>query len=88
MKNIEIPDVLFTSDEYSEAKKSVIEGKTLGSDDFALEVLKYCDFDNIILGYVNKLLVGKKLDQWSESDMKALPKSGNLSLMGNYRGVE
>ena len=88
MKNIEISDMLFTSDEYSEAKKSVIEGKTLGSDDFALKVLKYCGFDNIILGYVNKLLVGKKLDQWSESDMKALLKSGNLSLMDNHRGVE
>ena len=43
---------------------SLIEGKALGSDGFALEVLKYCDLDNIILDYVNKLLVSEKPDQW------------------------
>ena len=54
---------LFTSDEYSEVKKSLIKGKALRSDEFAPEVLKYCDLDDIILSYVSKLLVSEKPDQ-------------------------
>ena len=40
-----------------------------------------------MLGYVNKLMVGEKPDQWSESDMKPLPKSGDLGYTDNYRGI-
>ena len=87
IENLEIFDALFTSDEYSEAKKSLIEGKALGSDGFVPEVLKYCDLDDIILGYVKKLLAGEKPAQWSESDMKSLPKSGDLSLADSCRGI-
>ena len=60
MENLGISDALFTSEEYLTAKKSLIDGKALGSDGFAPEVLKYCNIDNIMLGYVNKLLIGQK----------------------------
>ena len=70
-----------------EAKKSLIEGKALGSAGFILEILKYCDLEDIILGYVSKLLVGEKPNQWSESDVKQFPKFGDLSLMDDYRGI-
>ena len=87
LKNVGISDALFTSAEYSEAKKSLIEGKAFGSDGIAPEVLKHCNLDDIMLGYVNKLMVGEKPDQWSESDMKPLPKSGDLGYTDNYRGI-
>ena len=87
MENLKISTALFRSDEYSEAKKSLIKEKALGSDGFSPGVLKYCDLHNIILGYINKLFVGEKPDQWSKCDMKPLPKSGDLILMDNYRGI-
>ena len=87
MGNLEISAELFTSDKYSEAKKSPIKEKALGSDLFVPEVLKYCDLDNIILSYKNKLLVGEKPDQCSESNMELPPKSGDLSLTDNCRGI-
>ena len=78
MENLEISDALLKLDEYSEARKSLIEGKALGSEGFASEVLKYCDLDNNILcvilenikhmDYANKLLVGEKPNQWSKSE--------------------
>ena len=97
MENLEISDALLKLDEYSEARKSLIEGKALGSEGFASEVLKYCDLDNNILcvilenikhmDYANKLLVGEKPNQWSKSDTKPLLKSGDLSLTDNCRGI-
>ena len=87
MEILEIFDALYSSDEYSEAKKSLIYEKVLGSDGFAPEFLKYCDFDNMLLGYVNKLWLARKHhpDQWSKSDMEPLLKPGDLSLIDNYR---
>ena len=87
MENLEISAELFTSDKYSEAKKSPIKEKAVGSDLFVPEVLKYCDLENIILGYNNKLLVAEKPDQCSESNMELPPKSGDLSLTDNFRGI-
>ena len=52
-----------------------------------MEVLKYCDLDDIILGYLNKLLVSEKPDQLLESDIKPLPNSEKLTLTDNYKGM-
>ena len=44
--------------------------------------------DNIILDFCNDaLLNGKKPDQWSILNIIPIPKSGDLSLGGNYRGI-
>lgn len=41
LENLEIPDALFTSDEYSKGKKLLIEGKVLETDEFGRKFLKY-----------------------------------------------
>ena len=45
-------------------------------------------FGRHLLEFANKLLNDNiKPDQWSEIDMLPLPKSGDLSLAANYRGI-
>ena len=40
-----------------------------------------------MLEFANNLLNGHKPAQWSKSDLKPLPKSGDLSSTENYRGI-
>ena len=52
------------------------------------EVLKRCDLDDEILGFCNRaLLEGRKPEQWSIMNIIPIPKSGDLSKGGNYRGI-
>lgn len=52
------------------------------------EVLKRCDFDEIILYFANQLIQeNEKPDQWSEIDLLPIPKDGDLGIAGNYRGI-
>ena len=51
-------------------------------------MLKRCNLDDIFLNFANKLLNDNvKPEQWSEIDMIPLPKTGDLSDTGNYRGI-
>ena len=85
---LDICDGPFTIDEYQLAKRSLTEGKSSGPDGIPPEVLKRCDIDNIILSFANDLIEnGEKPDQWSIIDIIPLPKTGNLSVAGNYRGI-
>ena len=52
------------------------------------EILKRCDTDDILLHFANKLLINReKPDQFTILNLKPIPKSGNLSDTGNYRGI-
>ena len=52
------------------------------------EVLKRCNLDDIILEFCNQtLLHGKKPEQWSILNIVPIPKAGDLSQGGNYRGI-
>ena len=78
----------FSMEEYQAAKKQIREGKKSGPDEIPPEVLKRCDFDETILEFANNLLINlDKPDQWSESNIIPLPKSGNMSVYDNYRGI-
>ena len=78
----------FDIDEYQAAKKRLKEGKAAGQDGIPPEVLKRCDIDDIVLKFANKLLLNlEKPDQWSESNLIPIAKSGDLRLGGNYRGI-
>ena len=51
-------------------------------------MLKRCDMDNIILDFCNDALInGNMPEQWSILNIVPIPKSGDLSLGGNYRGI-
>ena len=85
---LEYPVGPFTKDEYLEAKSALSDGKSAGPDSITPELLKYCDFDNILLELANRLLLnGEKPQQWSTSNIIPIPKKGDLSKASNYRGI-
>ena len=88
LNNLNIEDDPFTLEEYRAAKKSIKEGKAAGEDGIMPEVLKRCDLDSIVLGFCNGILLkSEKPDQLSVMNIIPIPKSGDLSQTGNYRGI-
>ena len=78
----------FTKEEYRKAKTAIKEGKSCGEDGIPPEVLKRCDLDEEILKFCNDaILEEKKPEQWSVMNIIPIPKSGDLSKGGNYRGI-
>ena len=72
---------------YEKAKKSLVE-ESCGEDGIPAEVLKRCDMDAIILSFCNNALVnGEKPSQMFLLNTVPIPKSRDLSLSGNYRGI-
>ena len=75
-------------EEYEKAKKLLVEGKSCGRRWYTTWGLKRCDMDAIILSFCNNALVnGEKPSQWSVLNIVPIPKSGDLSLSGYYRGI-
>ena len=83
LQSLGISDSPFTHEEYVKVKKSLLEGKQFGPDEIPPEVWKLCDFDDIMIGYANRLLEGEKPDQWSENNLLPIPKDGDLSDTNN-----
>ena len=87
-ENLYIDDGEFTIEEYRKAKKKCKEGKKPGEDGIVAEVLKRCDFDEIMLGFCNRCHRGEeKPELWSINNIKPLPKKGDLGITKNYRGI-
>ena len=64
------------------------KGKQTGSDNVAIDVLKECDLDDIVLEFANNLIANsQKPQQWSDIGMIPLPKPGDLTDTQNYRGI-
>ena len=69
-------------------KTSLKLGKNAGLDGIPREVFKCCDFDDICLNFYNKVLMQcVKPQQWSFINIIPFPKSGDLSVTDNYRGI-
>ena len=78
----------FTQEEYHIAKQSLTQGKAIGEDDITAETLKRCNFDEIILDFCNEAHMKYfKPDQSSVLNIVPIPKSGDMSYAGNYRGI-
>ncbi|XP_015753298.1 PREDICTED: uncharacterized protein LOC107333054 [Acropora digitifera] len=78
----------FDLEEYVKAKKSLTEGKSCGEDGVTPEILKRCDLDSIILDFCNRALTNRQIpSQWSVLNIIPIPKTGDLSLGSNYRGI-
>ncbi|XP_072042892.1 uncharacterized protein [Amphiura filiformis] len=87
-KDLNINVAPFSQEEYAKAKCALVEGKSCGEDGIPPEVLKRCDLDGIVLEFCNNALIkGSKPDQWSILNIVPIPKSGDLSQAGNYRGM-
>ena len=88
LQDLGINDSPFTVDELVYAKKKLSEGKSAGPDGIPPEVIKRCNFDDIIILFANKLLIENvKREQWSEIDLIPVPKTGDLGETLNYRGI-
>ena len=75
-------------DEYKQVKRRITNGKAAGPDGIPPEVFKLANIDNITLEFANNLLTKlHKLAQWSTNHIQPVPKSGDLSDVGNYRGI-
>ena len=83
-----IDDGDFVIGEIQRAKLKICEGKVSGPDGIPPEVIKRCNFDNIILELSNKLLNENVIpEQWTEIKLLPILKSGDLSQNGNYRRI-
>ena len=73
-----------TSEQRTPSKK----GKAVEWMKIRTEFLKRCDLDAIVLQLCNRALIDKaKPRQWSLLNIIPIPKSGDLSMGGKYRGV-
>ena len=88
LENLEINDGPFTNNELQAAKKKLKNRKSPGPDGIPPEVIKCCNLDDVILYFCNKALIdGLRPSQWSLSNIQPVPKTGDLSLTDNYRGI-
>ena len=86
--NVNIEDGAFTLKELKEAKKQLRFGKAPGEDGILPEMLKVVDIDDIILQISNRFYMDNQMpDQLGILNLLPLPKSGDLSKTGNYRGI-
>ena len=86
--DLNIESTPFTLDELKVAKTKIKEGKACGDDGIPPEVLKRCDLDEIVLEFCNEALEsGLAPDQWRLSNIVPVPKKGDLTDPGNYRGI-
>ena len=86
--NVSIEDGAFTLKELKDAKKQLRFGKAPGEDGILPEMLKVVDIDDIILKISNKFYMDNQMpDQLGIMNLLPLPKSGDLSKTGNYRGI-
>ena len=87
-QGLDIDDGPFTLDEFKKVKTSLKLGKSAGLDEIPPEVFKCCNFDDICLNFCDKVLMPcDKPPQWSFMNIISVPKSGDLSVTDNYRGI-
>ena len=86
--DVNIPDDQFTLEELKEAKKQIREGKAPGEDGIMPELLKRVDLNSILLDISNRFYLDNEMpEQLGILNLIPLPKSGDLSKTGNYRGI-
>ena len=83
-----IVDIAFTLDEAVEAREQVKEDKAPVGGEIMPEVLKRINIDDIILHFVNKILLENKTPEpFFTLNLLPIPKFGDLRLTTNYRGI-
>ena len=87
-KELEISTEPSTPKELQLSKENITEGKAYGEDGISPEVMKRCDFDEIILGFCNQALYdGVAPEQWRINNIIPARKKGDLTNTNNYRGI-
>ena len=63
-------------------------GKNTEEDGIMPEILKYVQINDIMLDIINKSFENcEQPDLWNISNIIPIPKSGNLTITDNYRGI-
>ena len=87
-ENLNIIDDAFTMEELSKAKTQLSEGKAAGNDGIVAEVIKRINVDDLLLHFCNRChMRSEKPEQWSHINLVPIPKSGDLGVTDNYRGI-
>ena len=87
LRDLNIDDSPFTTEEFAKVKASLRQGKSARPDGIPLEVIKNCNLD-VILEFCNQALMENIMPEiWSLSHIIPIPKSGDLSKPDNYRGI-
>ena len=87
-QKLNIKEGPFTMEEYKKAKAELRIGKAAGDDEIHPEVLKLCNPDDIIHRFCNRAYTMRESPtQWKMSNLVCIPKAGDLSKGGNYRGI-
>ena len=85
---VNIKDDAFSMEEYEKVKSNLVGGKACGEDRINPEILKYCNFEDIILDICNTALIQRDIPrQWAILNIIPIPKSGDLRSTSNYRGI-
>ena len=87
IRNANIKSGPFSIEEYTVVKRSLTLGKAAGPDGIPPDVFKLCNLDDLTLSFANGLFQDSKPDQWSTGNLIPIPKTGDLSEYGNYRGI-
>ena len=88
LSELDISTEPFSLSEYQAVKTKLVGGKASGPNGIPPEVFKLYNIDEIILHFCNKLSTEEdKPQQWSLIDIIPLPKSCDLGLTTNYRGI-
>ena len=75
----------FTPEEYSKVKTNLIDSKAAGSDGIVPEILKYGNFDDIMLEFSNKILTRHEItSQWLKFNIVTYPKSDVQSMTTKF----
>ena len=75
-------------DEYHKVKQKLVTGKVAGPHGIPPEVFMLADIDDITLKFAKKLLLNlEKPAQWSNNHIQPIPKTGDLTEVGNYRSI-
>ena len=87
-EKLPINDNVFTPEEYNKATMSIKCGKSAGEDGIMPEVLKYVQINDIMVDIINNSFENcEQPDLWNISNIIPIPKSGNLTITDNYRGI-
>ena len=88
LTSLDIDDEPFTAEKIAWVKAALQQGESAGPDGISPEVIKNCQFDDIMLEICNLALTNNEVPrQWSLSNIIPVSPSGDLGKTNNYRGI-
>ena len=77
----------FTKEELDSVLREIKKRKAAGLDEIPPEVWKTRQFEDILLRHCNAVHYQNRIDRWTKGCILPFPKTGDLGLAKNYRGI-